>query len=203
MRAVGLFTHGGPEVLQVVELPEVHAGPGQVRIRVHAATVNPTDVMVRNGARAEQQKADPPPYVPGMEVAGIVDEVGSGVPDRLKVGDAVMAIVVPQGSHGAYDRSGIKHNLLAICGCLMSLSSPPFGTAALSHLSADSRASRSGISTSRRPLCAPTRRSSRSSIDSGNWSRPAKSHFAWQRSIRRKGRPMPIVGWRLVVREDG
>src|SRR6202020_738235 len=64
MRAVGLFTHGGPEVLQVVELPEVHAGQGEVRIRVHAATVNPTDVMARNGARAEQQKADPPPYVP-------------------------------------------------------------------------------------------------------------------------------------------
>jgi NADPH:quinone reductase len=41
-------------------------------------------------------------YVPGMEAAGIVDEVGSGVPDRLKVGDAVMAIVVPKGSHGAY-----------------------------------------------------------------------------------------------------
>jgi hypothetical protein len=64
--------------------------------------VNPTDVMARNGARAEQQKADPPPYVPGMEAAGIVDEVGSGVPDRLKPGDAVMAIVVPQGSQGAY-----------------------------------------------------------------------------------------------------
>jgi NADPH:quinone reductase len=102
MRAVGLLTHGGPEVLQLVELPEVHAGPGEVRIRVHAATVNPTDVGVRNGTRAEQQKADPPPYVPGMEAAGIVDEVGSGVPDRLKVGDAVMAIVVPKGSHGAY-----------------------------------------------------------------------------------------------------
>ena len=102
MRAVGLFTHGGPEVLQIVELPEVHAGPGQVRIRVHAATVNPTDVGVRNGTRAEQQKADPPPYVPGMEAAGIVDEVGSSVPDKLKVGGAVMAIVVPKGSHGAY-----------------------------------------------------------------------------------------------------
>src|SRR6202050_531013 len=102
MRSVGLFAQGGPEVLQVVELPEDHAGPGQVRIRVHAATVNPTDVGVRNGARAEQQKADPPPYVPGMEAAGIVDELGSGVPDRLKVGDAVMAIVVPKGSHGAY-----------------------------------------------------------------------------------------------------
>jgi NADPH:quinone reductase len=102
MRAVGLFTHGGPDVLKVVEVPEIHAGPGQVRIRVHAATVNPTDVGVRNGTRAEQQKADPPPYVPGMEAAGIVDEVGTGVPDRLKVGDAVMAIVVPKGSHGAY-----------------------------------------------------------------------------------------------------
>jgi len=102
MRAVGLFTHGGPEVLQVLELPEVHAGPGQVRIRVHAATVNPTDVGVRNGTRAEQQKADPPPYVPGMEAAGIVDEIGSGVPDRLKLGDAVIAIVLPKGSHGAY-----------------------------------------------------------------------------------------------------
>src|SRR5580700_5980035 len=102
MRAIGLFTHGGPEVLQVVEVPEVHAGPGEVRVRVHAATVNPTDVMVRDGMRAEQQKADLPPYVPGMEAAGIVDEVGSGVPDRLKVGDAVMAIAVPKGSHGAY-----------------------------------------------------------------------------------------------------
>jgi NADPH2:quinone reductase len=102
MRAVGLFTHGGPEVLQVVEVPEIHAGPGQVRIRVHSATVNPTDLGARNGSRAEQQKDDPPPYVPGMEAAGIVDEVGSGVPDRLKVGDAVIAIVVPKGSHGAY-----------------------------------------------------------------------------------------------------
>jgi len=102
MRAVGLFTHGGPEVLQVIELPEIHAGPGQVRIRVYASTVNPTDVGVRNGTRAEQQKADPPPYVPGMEAAGIIDEVGSGIPGRLKVGDAVMAIVVPKGSHGAY-----------------------------------------------------------------------------------------------------
>src|SRR6202050_2014889 len=102
MRAVGLFAQVGPEVLKADGFPEAPAGPGQVRIRVHAAAVTPTDVGVRNGTRAEQQKADPPPYVPGMEAAGIVDEVGSGVPDRLKVGDAVMAIVVPEGSHGAY-----------------------------------------------------------------------------------------------------
>jgi NADPH2:quinone reductase len=102
MRAVGLYTHGGPEVLQVVELPEVEAGPGEARIRVHAATVNPTDIIGRDGGRAEQQKADPPPYVPGMEIAGIVDQVGDGVAGRFKVGDKVVAIVVPKGSHGAY-----------------------------------------------------------------------------------------------------
>lgn len=102
MRAVGLMRHGGPEVLEVVDLPEVHAGPGQVRLRVHAAAVNPTDVMARNGSRAEQQKVDPPPYVPGMDAAGIVDEVGDGVTAGVRVGDAVMAMVVPKGSHGAY-----------------------------------------------------------------------------------------------------
>ncbi|MAW54707.1 MAG: alcohol dehydrogenase [Rhodospirillaceae bacterium] len=102
MRAVGLMTHGGPEVLQIVDVPEVHAGPGQVRLRVHAAAVNPTDTMARNGARAEQQKADPPPYIPGMDAAGIVDEVGDGVTTGVKVGDMVMAMVCPTASHGAY-----------------------------------------------------------------------------------------------------
>jgi len=102
MRAVGVFVHGGPEALEVVNLPEVHAGPGQVRLRVHAAAVNPTDTMARNGSRAEQQKADPPPYVPGMDAAGIVDEVGAGVTTGVQIGDAVMAMVVPQANHGAY-----------------------------------------------------------------------------------------------------
>ena len=102
MRAVGLMSHGGPEVLEVVDLPEAHAGPGQVRLRVHAAAVNPTDTMARNGSRAAQQKVDPPPYVPGMDAAGIVDEVGAGVATGVKVGDPVMAMVVPKGSHGAY-----------------------------------------------------------------------------------------------------
>ena len=96
------MVHGGPEALEVVDLPEVHAGPGQVRVRIYAAAVNPTDTMARNGSRAEQQKVDPPPYVPGMDAAGIVDEVGDGVSTGVRVGDAVMAMVVPKGSHGAY-----------------------------------------------------------------------------------------------------
>ena len=102
MRAVGLMEHGGPEVLQVVDVPEVQAGPGQIRIRNYAAAVNPTDVVCRNGMRAEMQKKDPPPYVPGMDAAGIVDQIGEGVTTGIKVGDRVMAMVVPNATHGAY-----------------------------------------------------------------------------------------------------
>jgi NADPH:quinone reductase-like Zn-dependent oxidoreductase len=105
MRAVGIIVHGGPEALEVVELPEVHAGPGQVRVRIHAAAVNPTDTMARNGSRAEQQKVDPPPYVPGMDAAGIVDEVGPGVTTGVKVGDAVM--VSSAKTRSVYDFSVI------------------------------------------------------------------------------------------------
>jgi len=97
--------YGGPEALQLVDVPEEHAGPGQVRLRVHAAAVNPTDTYVRNGDRAAAQKADPPPYVPGMDAAGIVDEVGEGVTTGIAVGDRAMAIVVPRGAHGAYRES--------------------------------------------------------------------------------------------------
>jgi NADPH:quinone reductase len=102
MRVVGAMEYGGPEVLQLVEVPEPHAGPGQVRVRVHAAAVNPTDTYVGNGARAEMQKADAPPYVPGMDAAGVLDEIGDGVETDVAVGDHVMAIVLPRGSHGAY-----------------------------------------------------------------------------------------------------
>jgi NADPH:quinone reductase len=106
MRAVGVVEFGDPDVLRVVELPERHAGPGEVRLRVRAATVNPTDTYVRNGDRAEAQRASgPPPYIPGMDVAGVVDEVGDGVATGLSVGDRAMAIVLPSGSHGGYSES--------------------------------------------------------------------------------------------------
>ena len=78
------------------------AGPGQIRIRNYAAAVNPTDVAARNGLMAEYQKINPPPYVPGMDAAGIVDQLGEGVETDIKVGDEVMAMVVPSGSYGAY-----------------------------------------------------------------------------------------------------
>jgi NADPH:quinone reductase-like Zn-dependent oxidoreductase len=102
MHAVGVTEFGGPEALHVVELSEPHAGPGEVRIRVRGAAVNPTDTFVRNGARANQQATVPPPYVPGMDAAGVLDERGEGVTTDLIIGDHVMAIVLPAGSRGAY-----------------------------------------------------------------------------------------------------
>lgn len=102
MKAVGIMKHGGPEALEVIEVPEVQAGPGQIRIRNYAAAVNPTDVATRNGMIAEFQKANPPPYVPGMDAAGIVDQLGEEVNTDIKVGDKVMAMVVPRGNYGAY-----------------------------------------------------------------------------------------------------
>jgi NADPH:quinone reductase-like Zn-dependent oxidoreductase len=95
---------GGPEVLKVYDIPERHAGPGEVRVAVRAAAVNPTDTYTRNGARAEMLKDFPPPYVPGMDIAGVVDEVGEGV-STVRIGDSVMGIVVPSGSHGGYSES--------------------------------------------------------------------------------------------------
>jgi NADPH:quinone reductase-like Zn-dependent oxidoreductase len=93
VRAVGITRFGGPEVLEVVELEDPLPQEGEVRIRVAAATVNPTDTGLRAGRRAAMLKDVPPPYVPGMELAGEVDAVGPGAEWHL--GDRVIAIVVP------------------------------------------------------------------------------------------------------------
>ena len=51
MRAVGFYEYGNADVLQVLDLPVVNAGEGEVRVRVHAAAINPTDILSRSGAR--------------------------------------------------------------------------------------------------------------------------------------------------------
>src|SRR6478672_7919671 len=101
MRAAGVTEFGGPEALHIVDVPDEPLGPGQVRLWVAAATVNPTDTYCRSGAYAERDPQKQPPWVPGMDVAGEVIEVGEGV-DHVAVGDAVMGIVVPTGAHGGY-----------------------------------------------------------------------------------------------------
>lgn len=105
MRAVGIWRFGGPEVLEVVELEDPQPEEGQVRIRVVAATVNPTDTGLRAGRRAAILERFPPPYVPGMELAGVVDQVGPG--GDWHVGDSVIAIVDPtRGGRGAQAERG-------------------------------------------------------------------------------------------------
>jgi NADPH:quinone reductase len=99
VKAIGVTEFGGPGALHVVELPDREAGSGEVRIRVRAAAVNPTDTGLRSGARAVDV---PPPYIPGMDVAGVVEQIGPDTPTDLQVGDRVMAIVVPHGQTGGY-----------------------------------------------------------------------------------------------------
>jgi NADPH:quinone reductase-like Zn-dependent oxidoreductase len=83
MKAVCYSQFGGPEVLKIVDLPDPHAGPGQIRVAVHAAGVNPTDWKLRKGLMGGEL-----PQTTGREVAGVVDEVGEGVTDAA-VGDRV------------------------------------------------------------------------------------------------------------------
>lgn len=94
MKVVGLRRHGGPEVLELLELPTPHAAPGEVRIRVRATTVNPGDTLIRAGLTPIQQRGIDP-VIPGHEVAGTIDEIGPGTTTELSIGDQVMAMVNP------------------------------------------------------------------------------------------------------------
>ena len=94
MRAVVITKPGGPDVLAVADLPAREPGEGEVRIAVKAAAVNPTDIGLR-----ERGGAGEPPWVPGMDAAGVIESVGPGV-DRLKVGEQVMAAVSPRRPEG-------------------------------------------------------------------------------------------------------
>jgi len=100
MRAIGVTEFGGPEALQVLKVPEPHAGPGEVRLRVRAAAISPTDTWLRNGTTAALEHG--PPWIPGTDAAGVIDEIGDGVDSPLvpAIGEAAMAIVSPNGPRG-------------------------------------------------------------------------------------------------------
>ena len=83
MKAVRFSRFGGPEVLELADLPDPHPGPGEVRIAVRAAGVNPSDWKKRQGLMDEGL-----PQTLGYEAAGIVDELGAGVAD-VAAGDRV------------------------------------------------------------------------------------------------------------------
>jgi NADPH:quinone reductase-like Zn-dependent oxidoreductase len=86
MRAITISKYGEPEVLRLDEVPLPEPGPGQVRIAVEAAGVNPLDWKIRSGAMAEIRPLEFP-HILGLEVAGVVDAVGEGA--EFAVGDEV------------------------------------------------------------------------------------------------------------------
>lgn len=106
MYAVGLNRYGGPEVLHLVELPDPRPAPGQVRVRVRAAGVNPVDIMVRDGSLADWFSGAQPPFVPGMDICGTIDAMGDGVDPALGVGigQDVVGVVDNFGNYGGYSQ---------------------------------------------------------------------------------------------------
>ncbi|MFC9295194.1 NADP-dependent oxidoreductase [Streptomyces sp. NPDC057011] len=94
MQAIGIPVYGAPEVLALVERPRPSTEPGHVLIRVAAAAVNPTDLMLRAGELDAYMTGFARPYTPGMDASGEVVEAGAGVTD-LAPGDRVMAFVNP------------------------------------------------------------------------------------------------------------
>lgn len=95
MRAVTFDRFGGPEVLHLAERPELLPGPGEVLVRIAAATVNPTDLLMRSGRQAALMQDLAPPFVPGMEFSGRI--IGG---EALPQGQAVIGVVNPRRPQG-------------------------------------------------------------------------------------------------------
>ncbi|UQT53765.1 NADP-dependent oxidoreductase [Streptomyces durmitorensis] len=87
MKRVSFAEFGGPDVLQLIDAEEPHAGPGQVRIAVRAAGVNPVDWRIREGQFLKAHPIELPSGV-GLDASGVVDEIGEGV-EGIEVGDPV------------------------------------------------------------------------------------------------------------------
>jgi NADPH:quinone reductase len=115
MRAVGCTEFGDPAVLGIVTVPRPVPGPGQVLVRVAAAAVNPTDLLLRAGGRPVPDGVGAP-VIPGMDLAGVITEVGPEV-TTWHTGDRVMAAVaplVPGGGAQAEYRAVAEDQLAAV-----------------------------------------------------------------------------------------
>jgi len=110
MKAVLLTNHGGPEMLHYGDAPDPTAGPGEVVVDIHAASINAADYKVRLGGGAYGNIRFP--HILGRDFSGLVSVVGAGVTD-LAVGDAVFG-VTDQGIEGAYaEKIAIKAAIVA------------------------------------------------------------------------------------------
>ena len=126
MKAVVFERYGGPEVMAVRDLPDPEAGPDDVLVEVHAASVNPLDWKMREGVMRAMFDV-PMPYIPGRDFSGVVRAVGANV-GHVTPGDEV---------YGTADRmrQGAQAELLATPGNLVARKPP-----SLTHLEAASLA---------------------------------------------------------------
>ncbi len=109
MKAAFFMRHGGPEVLQYGDVPDPAAGPGELLVDVHAASVNAADGKVRAGSYAPVSRF---PYVLGRDFSGVVAALGEGVRD-FKAGDPVFG-VCDREQEGAYaEKLAIKAAIVA------------------------------------------------------------------------------------------
>ncbi len=100
MKRVVVERYGGPEVLRVVEDDDPQPGPGEVRVNVLAAGVSFTDALLRAGTYLGVPK---PPFTPGYELVGVVEELGPGC-SRLRKGDRI-----------ACSRCGVLTRSVSVC----------------------------------------------------------------------------------------
>ena len=98
MKAIRVHKFGGPEVLQLEEVPTPKPGPGQVLVKIHAAGVNPADTYARTGNYAILPEL---PYTPGTDGAGAVESIGEEV-SKVKPGDRVYLAKNITGSYAEY-----------------------------------------------------------------------------------------------------
>src|SRR5499427_10322797 len=109
MKAVLLTNHGGLEMLRFGEAPDPTAGPGEVVVDIHAASINAADYKVRLGGPGHNLKF---PHILGRDFSGVVSTLGPGVTD-FAVGDAVFG-VTDQGIEGCYaEKIAIKAEIIA------------------------------------------------------------------------------------------
>src|SRR5437762_5668965 len=110
MKAAFLTGHGGVDKFQYGDMPDPKAGPGEVVVDIHAASVNAADYKVRLGSYDSKLKF---PYILGRDFSGIVAELGRGVSD-FKLGDEVFG-VCDAGIEGTYaEKLAIKADIIAL-----------------------------------------------------------------------------------------
>ena len=96
MKAIQVRAFGGPEVLELCDVPDLHPGPGQIVVRLSAAGVNPVETYIRSGAYA---KLPALPWTPGSDGAGVVEKVGAGSEGKFRPSQRVWVAGSTSGTY--------------------------------------------------------------------------------------------------------